>query len=252
MGLEVITIPCLSDNYAFLVRDDTTGEVALFDVPEAAPIAATLRKKGWSLNKVFLTHHHADHVQGLTDLELGGIEIIGAAADAHRLPPLTHSVSAGDRVSIGESTGVVWDVSGHTVGHVAFIFDGYAFTGDSLMALGCGRLFEGTAAQMWQSLSQFDALPDETWVCSGHEYTAANARFAATVEPQNGDLAERSQRIAEARTAGRPTVPSLLSDERATNPFLRAALPAVKREMGMEGAEDAAVFAEIRARKDRF
>lgn len=255
MPLEIVTIPCLADNYAFLAHDAASGETAVVDVPEAAPILDALAKRGWTATQVLLTHHHYDHIDGLADLlAVHDAKVTGAAADAHRLPPLDHAVTEGDRVQIGDETGTVIDVSGHTVGHIAFHFPDSAvvFTADSLMALGCGRVFEGTMPQMWASLSKLAALPPETTVCSGHEYTEANGRFAVTVDPDNPALAARVADIARARAAGEATVPSTLALELATNPFLRAADPAIQRHLGMEGADPAAVFAEIRTRKDRF
>jgi len=253
MPLELVTIPCLRDNYAFLARDPETGAIACVDVPEAAPILAALRDRGWQLTDILLTHHHPDHIDGVADLVAAtGAKVTGAAADAHRLPPLDHAVQPGDRVKIGAQEGTVIDVSGHTVGHVAFAFEGLAFTGDSLMALGCGRLFEGTAPMMWASLSRLAALPPDTLICSGHEYTEANARFALTIEPGNPRLVQRAQAVRAARSVGRPTVPSTLAEELATNPFLRASQPEIKALLGLTQATDAEVFAEIRARKDRF
>ncbi len=255
MPLEIITIPCRSDNYAFLAHDAASGDTALIDAPEAAPILAVLAERGWALSQVLLTHHHYDHVEGLTGiLAQHRAKVAGAAADAHRLPPLDLALHEGDAVVIGTQAGRVIDVSGHTLGHIAFYFEQSraVFTADSLMALGCGRLFEGSAAQMWQSLSKLAALPGDTLVCSGHEYTSANGAFALTVEPDNPDLIARVREIAAARAQGRPTVPSLLSLERATNPFLRAAVPGVQQNVAMSGADPARVFAEIRARKDRF
>jgi hydroxyacylglutathione hydrolase len=252
MPLTVITVPCLSDNYAFILRDDASGRVGVVDVPEAAPIQVALDTRGWTLTDVLLTHHHWDHVAGLADLDHGGARIWGAAADAHRLPPLTDPLAPGDTLALGDSTAQIWDVSGHTVGHIAFIFDGYAFTGDSLMAMGCGRLFEGTPAQMWASLSQFATLPDTTQICSGHEYTASNAKFARTIEPDSVALISRCEQIDRARTAHLPTVPSTLASERATNPFLRAHLPHIKAATGTTGAPDDQTFAAIRAAKDAF
>lgn len=255
MALEIVTVPCLSDNYAYLAHDAATGATAVVDVPEAAPILNALRERGWKASHILITHHHGDHVDGVPALAAAtGARVIGAAADAHRLPRLDEAVKAGDAVRIGMDRGTVIDVSGHTNGHIAFHFPDskVVFTADSLMALGCGRLFEGTAPQMWQSLSKLAALPPETLVCSGHEYTAANARFARTIEPENAALIARAEAVDKARAAGRPTVPSMLAEELATNPFLRAHLPEVKAAVGMAGAEDAAVFAEIRARKDRF
>jgi len=255
MPLEIVTIPCLSDNYAFLAHDAASGQTALVDAPESAPILAELEARGWKLSHVLLTHHHWDHVDGLTGiLEKHPAKVIGAAADAHRLPPLDQQVADGDTFEIGGEPVQVMDVSGHTVGHVAYYMpqSRAVFTADSLMALGCGRLFEGTAPQMWASLSKLAALPDETIVCSGHEYTQSNAKFAVTVDPDNAALQQRMADIEAARAAGKPTVPSTLALEKATNPFLRATDPAIQALLGMENAEPAAVFAEIRARKDRF
>lgn len=255
MTLQIETVPCLSDNYAFLAHDPATGETAVVDVPEAAPILKALEAKGWSATQVLLTHHHADHVQGLEELLAHhDAKVIGAAADVGRLPPLDIAVHEGDRVSIGDEEGEVFDVSGHTVGHIAFHFPQSAvvFTGDSLMALGCGRVFEGTKPQMWESLQKLAALPPGTTVCSGHEYTAANARFARTIDPDNSALISRSEAVEAARSKGQPTVPSTLSEELATNPFLRAADPDVQAHLGMTGADPADVFAEIRTRKDNF
>ncbi|MFD1508821.1 hydroxyacylglutathione hydrolase [Lacimonas salitolerans] len=255
MPLEIVTIPCLSDNYAYLAHDRASGDTALIDIPEAAPILDALAQRGWKLSDVLITHHHDDHVQGLDAvLAAHPAGVIGAAPDAHRLPPLDVQVAEGDTVQIGNETGHVIDVSGHTVGHIAFHFpkSHVAFTADSLMALGCGRVFEGTHQQMWHSLQKLAALPPETLICSGHEYTAANARFARTIDPGNPQLTSRTDRIEDARDKGLPTVPSLLSLELETNPFLRAATPEVQQALNMAGADPAQVFAEIRRRKDAF
>lgn len=255
MPLSVETIPCRSDNYAFLAHDDASGQTALFDIPEAGPILDALDRTGCTLDQIFITHHHDDHVAGLADvLAKHGASVIGAAADAHRLPPLDHAVAEGDTVSIGATEGTVIDVSGHTVGHVAFHFApaGYVFTADSLMALGCGRVFEGTMPQMWQSLQKLAALPPETIVCSGHEYTEANGRFAMSVDPDNPDLQARIADIQTLRAAGKPTVPSTLAEELRTNPFLLAADPGFQARFGQIGADPAEVFADLRRRKDNF
>lgn len=255
MPLELVTIPCRSDNYAFLLHDAQSGDTALIDAPEAAPIEAELSRRGWRLTHVLLTHHHLDHVEGLDQLRKTYAPVVaGAAADARRLPPLDLKLSEGDTITIGGEEGQVIEVPGHTVGHIAFYFpaSGVVFTADSLMALGCGRLFEGTPAQMWASLSKLAALPADTLVCSGHEYTAANARFALTIEPDNPDLIARAARVEAARAKGEATVPSTLAEELATNPFLRAGLPAVKAALGLQSAPDVDVFAEIRRRKDAF
>ncbi|MFZ5711197.1 MAG: hydroxyacylglutathione hydrolase [Pseudomonadota bacterium] len=255
MSLEIVTVPCLRDNYAFLAHDGVTGETAVVDVPEHGPILAALAGRGWKASVILVTHHHADHIDGVPALVAAtGAKVVGAAADAHRLPPLDVRVKEGDRVRVGGEEGTVIDVSGHTVGHIAFHFPASkaVFTADSLMACGCGRVFEGTFPQMWESLSKLAALPPDTAVYSGHEYTASNARFASSIEPGNPDLAARIAAIETARAADRPTVPSLLSLELATNPFLRARLPSVKALVGLPDATDAEAFAEIRQRKDRF
>lgn len=255
MPFDLITIPCLSDNYAYLLHDEATGETACIDVPEAGPIKAALEDHGWTLSQVWLTHHHWDHVDGLADLLADHhASVVGAAADAHRMPELNVPVKEGDTVKLGSLTAHILDVSGHTVGHIAFYVPGAsaAFTADSLMALGCGRLFEGTPAQMWDSMQKLMKLPGDTTICSGHEYTASNAKFALTVDPQNDALISRAKAVEDARAKGQPTVPSQLSTELQTNPFLRPADPGIRATLGMPDASDSEVFAEIRKRKDNF
>jgi len=255
MPLELVTLPCLADNYAYLIHDPATGATGVVDVPEAAPILAELARREWVLSDILLTHHHDDHIGGVAALRAAtGARVWGAAADRHRLPPLDKALGEGDAVPFGSQSAAVLEVPGHTIGHIAFVFAeaGLAFTGDSLMAAGCGRLFEGSPEQMWASLQKLAALPDATRICSGHEYTAANLRFAAAVEPANPAIAGRTLRVMKARGEGRPSVPSRLSGERATNPFLRAHLPEMKAAVGMSGASDAEVFAALRAQKDRF
>ncbi|MEX3016426.1 hydroxyacylglutathione hydrolase [Gymnodinialimonas hymeniacidonis] len=252
---QIVTIPCLSDNYAFLLHDPDTGATACIDVPDHAPIIAELDARGWTLSHILITHHHWDHVQGVDALKAAkGGAVCGCGADAARLPALDHKLAEGDSFQIGGLTADVLDVSGHCDNHLAFIVPAAnaAFTADSLMALGCGRLFEGTPDQMWDSLSKLAALPPETMIYSGHEYTASNARFAITIEPDNPDLISRIAEIDAARTADRPTVPSTLALELATNPFLRATNPDIATALGLADAAPARVFAEIRARKDAF
>ena len=255
MALQIATIPCLADNYAFLAHDTASGATGLIDAPEAGPIMAFLDETGWILSDIFLTHHHADHVQGLAEiLSRFPARVIGAAADVARLPALDITVQEGDRIEIGSVEGRVIDVSGHTNGHIALHFPDAraAFTADSLMALGCGRVFEGTKPQMYASLQKLAALPPDTMIFSGHEYTLANGKFALTIDPQNPDLISRVQSVEAATAEGEPTVPSTLAEELATNPFLRADDPAIQAHLGMEGAEPVDVFTEIRTRKDNF
>jgi hydroxyacylglutathione hydrolase len=253
MPLEIVTVPCLSDNYAYLLRDAGTGTVGLVDAPEAGPIQAALAERGWELDLLLITHHHADHVQAVDALR-GRAQVVGAAADRGRLPRLDVAVSPGDTVAVGGSAAEVLDAPGHTVGHIAYYFAdaGALFSADSLMVMGCGRLFEGTAEQMWGSLSRMAALPDATLVYSGHEYAASNTRFALSVDGENAALRERAAAITATREKGMATVPARLDLERATNPFLRAADPEFKARLGMENSSDAQVFAEIRRRKDAF
>ena len=251
MPLILETIPCLADNYAYLIHDPITGETALVDAPESAPILAALAARGWRLGQILITHHHADHIDGVADLVAAtGAAVLGAKADAHRLPPLTRALIPGDRVQVGGAVGQVFDVSGHTIGHIAFYFpaDNLAFTADSLMAGGCGRLFEGTPEVMWESLKLLAALPPETWICSGHEYTTSNLAFAASVDRDNPALTARIERVAKARAEGRATVPSRLSGELATNPFLRAWV--LRDSLGAE--TDGEAFAILRQMKNDF
>lgn len=251
--LALVTVPCLEDNYAFLVHDAATGATALVDAPEAAPIRAELDRRGWTLSDILITHHHDDHIQAVEALRAGA-RVIGHAADSHRLPPLDLALRPGDALEVcGERVEVI-DTPGHTVGHVSFHFprSRLLFSADTLMALGCGRLFEGTAAQMWASLSRLRALPPATTVCSGHEYTSGNARFAVSVDPGNAALQARAEAVRQARERGEPTVPSSLAEEIATNPFLRADDPVLKSAMGMPDAPDHEVFGAIRSAKDKF
>ena len=255
MGLEIVTVPCRADNYAYLLRDTAERRVGVIDAPDADAIKAALAARDWTLDTIFITHHHDDHIAGVDQLRGAfGATVVGAAADAHRLPALDIAVGGGDTVALGASLGEVYEVPGHTIGHIAYYFGsaGALFSADSLMVMGCGRVFEGTPDQMWQSLSALAALPDDTQIYSGHEYAESNLRFALAIHGDNPNLLKRAEEIAALRRSGRPTVPSRLGLERDTNPFLRAADPGLKARLGLAGAADATVFAEIRRRKDRF
>lgn len=255
MALEVVIVPCRTDNYAYLLRDGAGGSVGLVDAPDAAAIEAALGERGWDLDMILITHHHEDHIAGVERLrEAYGATVVGAAADRNRLPRLDLEVRDGDAVALGSSTAAILDAPGHTVGHIAYYFAGAGalFSADSLMVMGCGRLFEGTPEQMWSTLSRMAALPDGTLVYSGHEYAASNMRFALSVDPDNPALQARAAEIEALRAEGRPTVPAPIELERATNPFLRAADPALRARLGLSQAGDADVFAEVRRRKDAF
>jgi hydroxyacylglutathione hydrolase len=255
MPLEIVTVPCLQDNYAYLLHDAATGTVGLVDAPEAAAVEAALTGKGWTLDLILITHHHGDHIGGVDALRTAyGAKVAGAAADRRRLPALDIALGDGDTVAVGESVATVLDVPGHTVGHIAYWFAeaGALFSADSLMVMGCGRLFEGTPAQMWGSLEKMAALPDETLVYSGHEYAESNTRFALSVDADNEALRQRAKEIAAMRQMVGATVPARMDLERATNPFLRVKDGDFRARLGLEGLPDAQVFAEVRRRKDSF
>ena len=255
MSFELITIPCLSDNYAFILYNVENRSALLVDAPEANPINEILSKQNLNLEKIFLTHHHADHVDGLGKiLENHNAETIGAKADIHRLPKLDKYVQAGDEFFFQGQAGKVFDVSGHTIGHIALYISAQnvLFSGDSLMALGCGRLFEGRAEQMWQSLSRLLSLPDTTQICSGHEYTENNASFALSIDPKNRDLVNRCEQVKFERSKGLFTVPSELGLEKKTNPFLRPFDKNIRENLDMHRSTDVEVFSKIRTLKDNF
>ena len=255
MPLEIITVPCLADNYAYLVRETDSGQVMVVDVPDAKPILKELKARDWPLHQIWITHHHYDHIDGVDELRKEtSAKVLGATADKERLPDLDIEVADGDTIKLGEESCRVIDVSGHTIGHIAFIFDDAlaAFTADSLMAWGCGRVFEGTMDMQWDTMQKFHTLPRAMMIYSGHEYTTGNAAFALTIEPDNESYHQRAADVEAARAKGEPTVPANLGLELATNPFLRANHVKVKAALDMEDASDAEVFAEVRTRKDNF
>jgi len=250
MALSVHQFPCLSDNYGYLVRDEATGLAATIDTPDAAAILRELATTGWELTLILNTHWHPDHAGGNAEVQAAtGAQIVGPA-EVTRIAPLDREVRGGDRVSLGQTQFEVIEAGGHTLGHIAYYdaADHAAFVGDTLFALGCGRLFEGTPQQMWSSLQRLAALPDDTAVYCAHEYTASNARFALSVDDDPA-LKRRAQAVFAARARGEPTVPSTIGLEKATNPFLRA--PVLAPKLGVSGADHEA-FAAVRAAKDSF
>ena len=252
-ALEIYQFPCLSDNYGFLVHDSESGETACIDTPETAPILAALEKTGWTLTQIWNTHHHYDHAGNNEEIKrITGCTITGPAGEADKIPAIDRAVDDGDTVMLGAHEAHVLNVGGHTLGHIAFHMEGHAFVGDSLFALGCGRVFEGTMAQMWESLQKLNALPDGTQIYCAHEYTTSNAAFAVTIDPDNEALSQRVAEISALRAANKPTVPTEIALERATNPFLRTTDANVQARLNMSGAPAVDVFAEIRARKDSF
>ncbi len=253
--LEIHQFPCLSDNYGVLIHDADAGVTASIDTPEVAPIEAALAEKGWTLTHILNTHHHGDHTGGNTELKgKTGCTIVGPKPEAAKIPGLDVAVGEGETYDFGGHVAQIIETPGHTLGHIAYHFadDRVVFAGDTLFALGCGRVFEGSMAQMWSGLQKLMALPPETTVYCGHEYTTANAAFAVTIEPDNRDLLDRVREIEALRADGKPTVPTTIDRELRTNPFLRPAIANVQRHLDMVGADPGDVFAEIRTRKDNF
>ncbi len=254
-ALEIIQIPCLTDNYGYLVHDPVSQLTASIDTPEIGPIEEMLKKNSWRLTHIFNTHHHFDHSGGNLELKARwDCLIVGSARDADRIPGLDIGLSDQDIFDFGDHQIRVFDVSGHTIGHIAFYFSDQhkLFCGDALFSLGCGRLFEGTPKQMWQSLEKLRSLPEETMLYCAHEYTQANANFAVTIEPENKNLLKRAREIELLRKEGKPTIPSTIGLEKETNPFLRPMSSDLQSNLGMLGAELVEVFAETRRRKDNF
>jgi len=253
--LEIAQFPCLSDNYGFLLHDAGTGMTAAIDTPDADEIAAQLQRRQWRLTHILNTHHHADHAGGNLALKQRfGCQVIGPRADAARIPGIDIGVGDGDCVEFGASLIEVLETPGHTRGHIVYYLAdaAAAFVGDTLFAMGCGRLFEGSPEQMLASLGKIVGWPDDTKLYCAHEYTLSNAAFALTVDPDNPALVQRAREVAALRRQGRPTVPTTLGLEKATNPFLRAASPGLRAALGLGGADEVEVFARTRALKDAF
>jgi hydroxyacylglutathione hydrolase len=240
MALEIVRVPVLSDNYAWLLHDDDSGGTVAIDPGEADPVLSAAAARGWTIDQVWTTHWHPDHTGGNAAIRATGARVTGPAAEAAKIPTLDVTVGEGDTVAIGRLHARVMRVPGHTAGHVAFHLPDAAaiFTGDTLFAMGCGRLFEGSADDMFANMQRYAALPDDTRVFCGHEYTQANGRFARVAEPDNAAIAARMETVDRARAAGEATIPTTIGEERATNPFLRAG--------------DAATLARLRSEKDNF
>ncbi|MEJ8569876.1 hydroxyacylglutathione hydrolase [Microbaculum marinum] len=254
-GLEIRLFPCLSDNYGVLIHDSQSNLTASIDAPEEEAVETALQENGWTLTHILVTHHHADHTQGIAGLKAKyGCTVVGPRAEADKIPGIDESLGEGDTYAFGRFEAKIFDTPGHTSGHISWWFPepSVVFAGDTLFALGCGRVFEGSMEEMWTSLEKLGRLPRETLLYCGHEYTQANAKFALTIEPDNIHLQARAGEIDRKRANGEPTIPSSIGAELQSNPFLRADRDEVKMAVGMPNASAADVFAEIRGRKDRF
>jgi hydroxyacylglutathione hydrolase len=255
MAAQTYLFPCLKDNFGVLLHDPESGATAAIDAPEAEPVEAALKKTGWRLTDILVTHHHADHTAGIGPLKAHHkCRIVAPKNEAQRISPVDEKVGEGDVVRVGSLEGRVIETPGHTAGHVSYFFpaDKLAFVGDTLFSIGCGRVIEGTPEMMWQSLLKLRGLPDDTRFYCGHEYTDANIRFAKTIEPNNNALTVRAAEVAQQLAAGKPTVPTTIGAEKAENPFLRADVPEVAKAVGLAESPPWKVFAEIRERKNRF
>jgi hydroxyacylglutathione hydrolase len=255
MPAETRLFLCLKDNYGVLLRDPESGATAAIDAPEAAAVETALKATGWKLTDILVTHHHADHTDGIIELkEKYKCRVVAPAAEAEKIPAIDLTVREGDKVTVGKLSANVIETPGHTNGHISYWFhaDKLAFVGDTLFSIGCGRVIEGTPGMMWRSLTKLRDLPDDTKIFCGHEYTAANIKFARTIEPNNEALAVREAQAKEQIAKGEPTIPVTIGDEKKENPFLRADIPEVAAAIGMADKQPAQVFAEIRARKNKF
>jgi len=246
---------CLQDNYGVLLHDGATGATAAIDAPEESAVEAALTATGWRLTDILVTHHHADHTGGIAALKARHrCRVVAPHGEATRIPLVDTTVRERDKVAVGGLEGQVYETPGHTLGHIAYWFhpDNLAFVGDTLFSIGCGRVIEGTPGMMWRSLIKLRDLPDETKIYCGHEYPAANIKFARTIEPDNAALAAREAQARQQIANGEPTIPVTIGEEKKANPFLRADLPEVAAAVSMEGKQASQVFAEIRARKNKF
>ncbi len=255
MPAQTCLFLCLKDNFGVLVHDPESGATAAIDAPEAGPVEAALARTGWKLTDILVTHHHHDHTGGIEELKAAyDCRVVAPDTEADSIPEVDETVRENDTVAVGSLEARVIETPGHTAGHITYFLpaERLAFAGDTLFSIGCGRVIEGNAEMMWRSLLKLRALPDDTRVFCGHEYTAANIRFAKTIEPSNALLLAREREVNELIAAKKPTIPSLIGEEKAANPFLRADLPDVAKAVGLSGAPAWEVFAEIRERKNRF
>ena len=255
MPAEARLFPCLNDNFGVLLHDSESGATASIDAPEAAPIEAALKATGWKLTDILVTHHHHDHTGGIQALkDKYKCRVVAPAKKTAQIPAVDQTVREGDKVSVGRLSANIIETPGHTLDHIAYWFhaDKLAFVGDTLFSIGCGRVIEGTPEMMWNSLKKLRDLPNDTEIYCGHEYTLANIKFARTIEPDNPVLAAREAQARRQIEEGEPTIPVTIGDEKLANPFLRADLPEVKGQISMDGQPAEKVFAEIRARKNKF
>lgn len=253
--MEITLIPLLSDNYGYLLHDASSNQTAVVDPSEAAPVLAVAKARGLKIDFVLNTHHHPDHSGGNLGIKKeAGCKVVGPAPDRERIPGIDIALDEGQTFGLGNEESEILFIPGHTKGHIAFHFRGAkaVFCGDTLFSLGCGRMFEGTPPMMWASLEKLRRLPGDTRVYCGHEYTAANARFAVSIDPDNAALRRREAEVTKLRAAGKFTIPSTMAAERAANPFLRADDPALAAAVGKRGAAPSEVFGEIRRLKDNF
>jgi hydroxyacylglutathione hydrolase len=254
MAAEIRIFPCLNDNYGYLIHDPATKATASIDAPEAAPVVKALEQEGWKLTDILVTHHHGDHVGGIAELKQKyNCRVVAPHDKAKAIADVDQRVKEGDTVKVGSLAARVLETPGHTLDHISYMFDAdkALFAADTLFSIGCGRVFEGTYPMMWDSLLKLRALPDDTRVYCGHEYTAANVKFALTIEPENAALKARAEEVAKQRAANQPTIPTLLGEEKKANVFLRADVPQVAANVGMSGQNAADVFGEIRERKNK-
>jgi hydroxyacylglutathione hydrolase len=255
MPAEIRLFLCLKDNYGVLLHDPDTGATAAIDAPEAAPIEDALKAAGWNLTDILVTHHHHDHTGGIVTLKRKyGCRVVAPTKEAGKIPEVDRTVHEGETVHVGNLAANVIDTPGHTLGHIAYWFhaDKLAFVGDTLFSIGCGRVIEGTPDIMWHSLTKLRDLPNDTEIYCGHEYTAANIKFALTIDRNNPVLEARAAQVEQLIAEGEPTIPVTIGDEKLANPFLRADVPDLAVDIGMANRPAAEVFAEIRARKNKF